>query len=287
MLAKENGVLSGSDLYFLVPSDNARELLFYPTSCGYYYTDDGYLIRRKDDYSNYLIFYLCEGQMTVTSQGKRELVHAGQVCFLDCHTPHSYGSMGHAEFIWLHADGSNMASFHKRLIELYGNYVFTPVHGDAIRELLYRFNYHQRNHQTQTEWQLSDQIYHLLMLMLDRFTDILPESTSPSISSSAVRNAMDYIQTHYSEPLYLEDIAGAVGVSKYHFSRVFKQECGFSPHEYLIMTRMNRAMFLLKTTDDPIKEIALQVGYQNEATFTTAFGNRVGLSPSRFRLFLF
>jgi len=72
-------------------------------------------------------------------------------------------------------------------------------------------------------------------------------------------------------------------MSQYHFSRLFKRECGYSPHEYIILVRINRAKHLLKTTDLPVKIIAQNVGYQNVTTFTNAFSNRVGLSPSAFR----
>lgn len=76
-------------------------------------------------------------------------------------------------------------------------------------------------------------------------------------------------------------------MSQYHFSRKFKRECGYSPHEYIIITRINRAMYLLKTTDLPIKTISQDVGYEHVTTFSALFMNRIGLSPSDFRKYPF
>ena len=69
-------------------------------------------------------------------------------------------------------------------------------------------------------------------------------------------------------------------MSKYHFSRLFKKVCGYSPYEFLILTRLNRAKYLLKTTSLPIKVIAQNVGYQSVTTFTNAFTDRLGISQS-------
>lgn len=55
------------------------------------------------------------------------------------------------------------------------------------------------------------------------------------------------------------------------------------PHEFLILTRLNRAKHLLTTTDLPISQVAREVGYRSVTTFSNAFADRVGLSPTRFR----
>ena len=87
----------------------------------------------------------------------------------------------------------------------------------------------------------------------------------------------------YMEPIALSDIVAHVNMSQFHFSRLFKRDCGCSPHEFLILTRLNRAKHLLKTTDQPVKVIAQQVGYLNVSSFTNAFTDRVGISPTLFR----
>ena len=74
-------------------------------------------------------------------------------------------------------------------------------------------------------------------------------------------------------------------MSQYHFSRLFKKYYGYSPYEYLLLARINKAKHLLKTTELPVKVIAQQVGYVNASTFSSAFTAKAGLSPKAFREF--
>lgn len=124
---------------------------------------------------------------------------------------------------------------------------------------------------------------HKLNGLLTALLDDSPAPETQDDARSPVAIAAKFIREHYPEPISLADVAQCVHMSQYHFSRLFKRECGYSPHEYIILVRINRAKHLLKTTDLPVKIIAQNVGYQNVTTFTNAFSNRVGLSPSAFR----
>lgn len=95
--------------------------------------------------------------------------------------------------------------------------------------------------------------------------------------------ALRFIEDNLEKAISLRDIADAVNMSPYHFCRLFKKECGYSPYEYLLMVRMNRAKHLLKTTDIPIKNVARQVGYLNASTFSSVFAMKVGVPPKTFR----
>lgn len=108
MLGFEAGTCNGSDLYFQSPSEQARKMLFYMTSCGYYYTDKDYKIDRPH-YSDarYLLIYIRSGQLSVTVNTFTSTARRGQIVLLDCSIPHAYHTIDHAEFVWIHLDGSN------------------------------------------------------------------------------------------------------------------------------------------------------------------------------------
>lgn len=277
MLVREKGACSGSDYYFLTPSALARELLYHMPSCGYFYTNYDYRIERED-YHSYMLFYICDGRLSVTNEGKTQVAEAGQAGFINCHVPHEYHTIGNTEFVWLHLDGAETAGFYRAVSERNGGFLLPPGPvAEHVREGIYRIVYACRNEQTPTEPALSGQIYKILLGLLGKVRDTDGGDCPPC------ETAMQYIRAHYSEKITLEDLARLVSMSQYHFARMFKRSCGYSPHEFLILTRLNRAKHLLKTTDLPVKVIAQNVGYPSVTTFTNAFSSRVGLSPSLFR----
>lgn len=278
MLANERGTCSGSDLYFQTPSDYAKQILYYMTSCGYYYTDYGYKIERYD-YHNYMLAYIIDGRLSVTSNQNTVVASKGQIVLLNCHLPHEYHTIGNTEFIWLHFDGCNSNSLYKAIISQYNNFVFSLNCACNIEKEIYEIIYTYRNSKLLTEAKISFKIYSLLMELLDNSASC-DESNE---FSKTVHSAVDFVNKNYKNQISLIDISNAVSMSQYHFSRIFKKECGYSPHEFLMITRINNAKHLLKTTDLAVKVIAQDVGYQNATTFTNAFSERVGVSPSQFR----
>ena len=105
----------------------------------------------------------------------------------------------------------------------------------------------------------------------------------PQLTPKRLRLALDYIHSHLHTDIALADIAGVVGVSQYHFARLFKNAVGQAPHQYLISQRIEKAKRLLQTSDLSIGEIAHALGFDSHSRFTTQFRRHVGASPSEFR----
>ena len=278
MLVHETGTCSGSDLYFSTPSEYARRMLFYMSTCGYYYTNYDYRIERED-YHNYMLFYICDGRLSLRSGSQTMVASAGQVGFLNCHEPHEYHTIGNTEFVWLHLDGSNTADFYQQAVQMHGGFVFDTPYAEQIKNGIYEIVFAFRNEQTLSEVRLSQKLYTLLVATVDTAS----QEAGQTEENDTVSKAMHFIQEQYMNPISLLDVATHVNMSQFHFSRLFKKDCGYSPHEYLILTRLNRAKHLLKTTELPVKVIAQKVGYQNVSSFTNAFTDRVGISPTLFR----
>jgi AraC-like DNA-binding protein len=95
--------------------------------------------------------------------------------------------------------------------------------------------------------------------------------------------AKDLADARYSEPLTVDDMAEAAGLSRAHFSREFRRAFGDSPHAYLLTRRLERAAALLRTTDHSVAEICLAVGLQSIGSFTTSFSRTFGASPTAYR----
>jgi AraC-like DNA-binding protein len=95
--------------------------------------------------------------------------------------------------------------------------------------------------------------------------------------------AKDLADARYFEPLGVEDLARAAGLSRAHFSRQFRDAFGESPHAYLLTRRLERAATLLRSTDHSVAEICFSVGLQSVGSFTTSFTRTYGVSPTVYR----
>lgn len=101
--------------------------------------------------------------------------------------------------------------------------------------------------------------------------------------NSAIERAIHCIWKRYSEPLSLHDIAQSAILSRFHFSRIFKDATGVSPGRYLSAVRIYQAKRMLATTPMKVTDISFAVGFDSLGSFTNHFTDSVGISPSRFR----
>jgi len=95
--------------------------------------------------------------------------------------------------------------------------------------------------------------------------------------------AKDLADARYFEPLGVDDLAHAAGLSRAHFSREFRRVYGESPHAYLLTRRLERAAALLRMTDRSVADICFSVGLQSVGSFTTSFSRAYGVSPTVYR----
>lgn len=98
-----------------------------------------------------------------------------------------------------------------------------------------------------------------------------------------VRRAKQYIQSHFNEPITLEEVSDAVGLSPAYFSTLFKKTEGEGFAKYLIQVRMEQAKILLRESNLPAAEICRRVGYNDLKHFTHTFEKTTGVKPSTYR----
>jgi AraC family transcriptional regulator, regulatory protein of adaptative response / methylphosphotriester-DNA alkyltransferase methyltransferase len=98
-----------------------------------------------------------------------------------------------------------------------------------------------------------------------------------------IAQIIHWIDAHYMETLSLEKLAELFHGSPYHLHRTFKRIKGITPSAYIQQIRIEKAMKLLKGTDQTVMEIAAAVGIPDPAHFATFFQKRTGLSPTKYR----
>jgi AraC-like DNA-binding protein len=105
---------------------------------------------------------------------------------------------------------------------------------------------------------------------------------SPVDRRRAVAAAM-WLAERSHEQLDLEAMAREVGLSSFHFLRLFANVLGVTPHQYLVRARLQRAARLLVDESRSITEVALEVGFNDVSNFVRTFHRAAGVSPRRFR----
>lgn len=95
--------------------------------------------------------------------------------------------------------------------------------------------------------------------------------------------ARDLADRRYAAPLDIGALAAVAVMAPSHFIREFKRVFGETPHLYLQRRRVERAMFLLRTTDAPVTDVCLDVGFTSLGTFSRTFARIVGVPPSLYR----
>lgn len=99
----------------------------------------------------------------------------------------------------------------------------------------------------------------------------------------AVQTACCYIHEHMAEGFNLTTLAEQVGLSRFYFLRVFRDEIGIPPHTYLESIRISKAKQLLES-DMPLSQIASELGFSDQSHFTNSFKRFIGITPGQYML---
>ncbi|CAM2152989.1 AraC family transcriptional regulator [Pararobbsia alpina] len=98
-----------------------------------------------------------------------------------------------------------------------------------------------------------------------------------------MRKVLAFIDANLGRPLSLQMVADASGLSKMHFAALFRSSTGLSPSEFVAQRRIEKAQEVLLCTPIPVVEIALSLGFQTQAHFSTVFKRLIGEAPSEWR----
>lgn len=185
------------------------------------------------------------------------------------------------EYAWIEFDGLKA----KEILESAGLSTEHPIflpQSEQAGTLLKDELFHLASSKTQSSYHL---IGHLFLIM----DALLSGSSSRRKTQNGKRTqfytneAIAFISANYPFSITVEDMANRLNLDRSYFGKIFRENMGQSPQEFLIRYRLSKAAELLKTTDLSIKDISVQVGYPNQLHFSRAFKNVYGLSPRSYR----
>lgn len=269
------GVYKESVEHTFVPPKLAKELLFYPTWTGHYYCSSDYYIKRET-FPTLLLMYVEKGTFHVEFRGKIFDAGPGDVILIDCKEPHYYRACEGLEFYFYGFEGSNSREICHYILNTKGPHIHSKNNyliGNLLKNTL---DFYEKN-ETENIIDASLRAYKFLTFLLQT------REMYQSVKNKPVEQSIIYIQDNIKEHITMEQLAKIVGLSPAYFSFIFKQETGYSPREYITNARMSKAKLLLIQTNKSITEIAFEVGYTSNASFTNLFTDKIGCSPKIFR----
>ncbi len=131
--------------------------------------------------------------------------------------------------------------------------------------------------------QIIKRLVECIMIYVLRHSDISIKDNGKLAKSKDVQEVQNYIRDHYSEKVTLEQLAEVSDINKFYLIRIFKQNTGLSPIDYLIHVRIEESEKLLIHTDEQIADISAKVGFNSPSHFTKAFRMINHITPSQFR----
>ena len=110
----------------------------------------------------------------------------------------------------------------------------------------------------------------------------LPREQAFGIPPRRLARVVEHIRNNLDKSLAVSALSRMAEMSESHFSKLFKLSTGLAPHQFVLQERINRSKELLRRDHKRIVDVALEVGFENQAHFTTVFGNFVGMTPRQF-----
>jgi transcriptional regulator GlxA family with amidase domain len=108
-------------------------------------------------------------------------------------------------------------------------------------------------------------------------------STRAGLAGWQILRVQGYIDSNLHRTIHTRDLSAVARRSPSHFSRAFKQAVGESPHAYVLRKRLERACHLMVTSPAPLIEIALNVGFSDQAHLSRSFKRAFGQGPASWR----
>lgn len=255
-----------------------------------YFTDIGCFENVKHHYrervngcEQAILIYCFKGSGYYMINGQKKIVEKDTLLFIPENTPHIYASTEEDPWsiLWIHVKGNNLGTYYS-----YKEHTISTIHvplekqskiknqfEDIFEVLEQGFNFESLLY----SYQITAHILGLFFLSAN-YNKLSMKDSGLSISES-----IDYMIKSIDTNLTLDELAKHSKLSSAHYSFLFKKHTGYSPINYFLRLKIQRACVYLDVSDRPINEIADSLGFKDPFYFSRLFHNIMGMSPSDYR----
>jgi AraC family transcriptional regulator, arabinose operon regulatory protein len=254
-----------------------------PTDAGFYPKAKGHTCARESGCPETIFIYCSEGNGWCEIAGRMHEITRNQLLVLPASVPHVYGADKTKPWTiyWFHAVGTNLPLYlemlgtttEKPVVSLGGDVQLLSLFEDVLQELEHGFTMAHLLYAAHA-------LTHLMGLILRHKNEAGYGATDVR---ERVAKSIEFMKDHLREPLKVATLAGLVSLSRSHYTTLFQRVTGYAPLSYLNHLRVQRAVQLLNTTDQSIKQISDQLGFCDQFYFSRAFAKMHNHSPSEHR----
>tara|TARA_B110000977_G_scaffold141075_1_gene179048 strand:+ start:18 stop:890 length:873 start_codon:yes stop_codon:yes gene_type:complete len=285
MQITSNWALPNEGIRFLVPQflQNWLQLSLltqdlYPIALGYYPVALNHVMNRSN-HDNHLVMYCTHGKGWVTAGEQSFQVIAGDVFCLPQGVAHSYGadSSDPWTIYWVHYSGA-LSSNYNQFFAADNTVVQVGIQPRLRADFEALFSLRKAGYSSVEFVHGACQLKQMLS-----YIAVLVKRSLSRQGRFNLDDIEELMTMHIESSLDLESLAAQAQLSKYHFSRKFKQLTGHSPIQHFLHLKIQHACLLLDTSENSIKQIADEVGYGDAYYFSRLFKQVMGVSPSGYR----
>ena len=237
--------------------------------------------------------YIARGDVSVDIGDSHFMLHTGQGIMINSKALHRFHSEGDAIIPNFLFKPSFIAPAESRIYQKY----VTPILSSALEYIIFQENIcwqadvlnimkeiiSLQDTGCNRELAVSMHIQQLWLLLLENVSFETSNNKTTVISRTRLQLMMQYIHTHYSENISLEDIANSAAISKSSALHLFHANLKMTPVNYLISYRLKQAALLLIGTENKIAVISSQIGFNNVDHFCRSFKKTYGITPTEYR----
>ncbi|MBS5521288.1 MAG: helix-turn-helix transcriptional regulator [Clostridiales bacterium] len=237
--------------------------------------------------------YVLDGAIEVKTLDTSIRICSGEGLFINKNVVHYVGRLGNCHY--------NSFLFPSHFLEFYAqspakDFVDSVITNDRlpfvcftsacqwekeIIEILQQLVQIEKNKTTFYVYEIFVRLSSLWLIMIKNIA--LPPKNNVNIIHLRMQKILRFIEDHYSEDITLTDLSMSANISKSECSRCFKASLNTTPYKYLTEYRLSKAAQLLKTTDEPVGNIAAAVGFHLISHFGKCFREKTGYSPKTYR----
>jgi AraC-like DNA-binding protein len=277
-----HGNMVSSSRILYTPSEFAKTTLTHLQEVGTLTAQQPHTSAREN-LASYLFFIVLSGSGSLDYENKSQELNAGDCVFLDCrggyahHTDHNLWQLK-----WVHFYGPNMGNIYEKYLERGGHPCFHSENLSSYITLLDEIYAVAESEEHVKDMLLNEKLNALL-------TQLMRDSWNPDNSNRINGKKRDliqikeYLDAHYMEKITLDLLAETFFINKYYLTRIFSEQFGVTPGNYLLQIRITKAKQRLRFSDDSLEAIGAACGMGDAAYFSRIFKKVEGITPGEYR----